>query len=107
MPSDSAPDRAGRRTRRRCQLAGSDASGCWTLLLLNSTLLSKPSDVARLSAGMFTVSYTVAVTVSVLSGASWDLTGKVASVFVPMAAAVLPMVLLTATIPMRRREAAA
>ncbi len=41
-------------------------------------LLTAPSDVARMSAAMFTISYSEALVVSVLSGAAWDLGGSAA-----------------------------
>ena len=40
---------APRRTHRRGQLAGSDASGRWTLFLLSSALLSKPSVAPKIA----------------------------------------------------------
>jgi CP family cyanate transporter-like MFS transporter len=43
-----------------------------------------PEDVHRLSAGMFTVSYSVAVIVPVVCGALWDLTGRPWTAFMPL-----------------------
>jgi len=47
--------------------------------------LSAAGDVHRTAAGMFTISYTVAVIVPVVSGALWDLTGVAWTAFVPFA----------------------
>ncbi|MDQ2915625.1 MAG: MFS transporter [Pseudomonadota bacterium] len=49
-------------------------------------LLCRPDDVARTSAGMFTLSYGGAVVLALLSGAAWDLSGTPALAFVPLAA---------------------
>jgi CP family cyanate transporter-like MFS transporter len=47
-------------------------------------MLSAPTDVARNSAGMFTVSYTCGIIVPTISGALWDLTGRPWTAFLPM-----------------------
>jgi hypothetical protein len=47
-------------------------------------LLCRPEDVARTSAGMFTISYGGAVAIAVLSGVLWDLSGVPALAFVPL-----------------------
>lgn len=49
-------------------------------------LLCRPEDVARTSAGMFTISYGGAVIIAVMSGAAWDLSGIPALAFVPLGA---------------------
>ena len=61
-------------------------------------VLSAPEDVARTSAAMFTVSYTVAMLFSVLSGAAWDLAGDPRWAFLPIAISLLPQVMLIATL---------
>ncbi len=48
-------------------------------------LLCPPEDVARTSAGTFTISYGGAVAIAVVSGAAWDLSGIPALAFVPLA----------------------
>lgn len=47
--------------------------------------LSKPGDVHRTAAGMFTISYSCAVIIPTLSGGVWDLTGVPWSVFLVLA----------------------
>lgn len=64
-----------------------------TLLLSLPALLFAPDDVPRVSAGMFTVGYGVAVLVSIVGGRIWDITGHAAFAFLPIAIAVLPLVL--------------
>lgn len=65
-------------------------------------LLSTPSEMARMSAAMFTISYSGALVVSVLSGAAWDLTGSPAFAFLPIAISALPLLVLPATIRFNR-----
>jgi MFS transporter, CP family, cyanate transporter len=54
-------------------------------------LLCRPEDVARTSAGMFTLSYGGAVAIAVASGAAWDLTAVPQVAFVPIAACALAL----------------
>ena len=49
-------------------------------------LLCKPEDVARTSAGVFTLSYGSAVVIAVVAGALWDATGVPGVVYLPFAA---------------------
>jgi len=65
-------------------LGFSDAAALIVGLTLPA-LLCPPEDVARTSAGMFTVSYGGAVAIAVISGAAWDLSGVPALAFVPLA----------------------
>jgi MFS transporter, CP family, cyanate transporter len=46
--------------------------------------LSPPDDVHRMSAGMFTISYSIALAVPIVSGALWDLTGREWTAFIPI-----------------------
>lgn len=58
-------------------------------LILGLTLpahLCQPEDVARTSAGTFTLSYAGAVAIALVCGAAWDLTRLPASAFGPLAA---------------------
>jgi MFS transporter, CP family, cyanate transporter len=56
--------------------------------------LTAPSDVARMSAAMFTISYSEGLFVSVLSGMSWDLMGDARFAFLPIAISTLPLLLV-------------
>jgi MFS transporter, CP family, cyanate transporter len=69
-------------------------------------LLSAPADVARMSAAMFTISYSEALLISVLSGAAWDLGGSPRFAFLPMAIALTPLLVLPATIRFHRPRGA-
>ncbi|MGH9550522.1 MAG: CynX/NimT family MFS transporter, partial [Terriglobales bacterium] len=58
-----------------------------TALIVGLTLpplLCRSEDVARTSAGMFTISYGGAVAIAVISGAAWDVSGIPALAFVPL-----------------------
>jgi MFS transporter, CP family, cyanate transporter len=67
-------------------------------------LLTAPSDVARMSAAMFTISYGEALVISVLSGAAWDLTGSARFAFLPIAISALPLLFVPAAIRFHRPQ---
>jgi len=58
-------------------------------------LLCRPEDVARTSAGMFTISYAGAVAIAVVSGAAWDVSRVPALAFVPLGASAVGLVIAT------------
>ena len=70
-------------------------------------LLSSPSEMARMSAAMFTVSYSGALVVSVLSGAAWDLAGSPAFAFLPIALSAPPLLIVPPMIRFNRTHGAA
>jgi CP family cyanate transporter-like MFS transporter len=74
-----------------------------TLCLTLPAYLSAPQDMARMTAGMFTISYLASVLISILSGAAWDATGWVGAAFLVIAVGVLPLILLPPTIAFVRR----
>jgi CP family cyanate transporter-like MFS transporter len=65
-------------------------------------LLGAQSDVARMSAAMFTISYSEALIVSVLSGAAWDVAGSASFAFLPIALSAVPLLFMPLLIPFRR-----
>jgi CP family cyanate transporter-like MFS transporter len=74
-------------------------------LILGLTLpahLCPPQDVARTSAGVFTLSYAGAVLVAVFSGAAWDLTGIAALAFAPLALCAIALAAVAAVMRTRR-----
>ena len=77
----------------------------FTLGFALPAILGDPSDVARISAGMFTVSYCTAVVVSVVSGAAWDIGGSPRFAFLPVATVALLLVFVPLTIPFRKGDA--
>jgi len=70
-------------------------------------LLGAQSDVARMSAAMFTISYSEALLISVLSGAAWDLAGSARFAFLPIALSAVPLLFMPLVIRFRRPDAAA
>jgi MFS transporter, CP family, cyanate transporter len=68
-------------------------------------LLTEPSDVARLSAAMFTISYSESLLVAVLSGAAWDLAGSPRFAFLPMALALSALLVMPVFIRFQRAAA--
>lgn len=67
-------------------------------------LLGDPADVARMSAAMFTISYSEGLLVSILSGAAWDIAGNAAFAFLPIAIAALPLLIIPWFIPFHREH---
>ena len=65
-------------------------------------LLGAQSDVARMSAAMFTISYSEALLISVLSGAAWDVAGSARFAFLPIALSAVPLLFMPMVIPFRR-----
>jgi MFS transporter, CP family, cyanate transporter len=83
-------------------LGFSDASA----LILGLTLpphLCRPEDVARTSAGVFTLSYGGAVGIALISGAAWDLTGAPALAFLPLALCAVALAAVSALM-LRKKE---
>jgi CP family cyanate transporter-like MFS transporter len=66
-------------------LAGFSAAVTFIVTFGLPAILAMPGEVPRMAAGMFTISYTIAVIVPIICGASWDLTGLPWTSFVPMA----------------------
>jgi CP family cyanate transporter-like MFS transporter len=68
------------------------------LALALPSVLSAPDDVHRTSAGMFTISYSCAMVLSVLGGWLWDLTRMPIAGFAPVAVCALLIVALAKTV---------
>jgi len=70
--------------------------GAYTLILSFALppLVAKAGEVASMSAGAFTIGYSVAFVMSLLSGAIWDLTHVSATAFIPIALAVVILIVL-------------
>jgi MFS transporter, CP family, cyanate transporter len=84
-------------------LIGFACAGVLALALALPALLVAHEDVPRLAAGMFTVGYSVAMLVSVIAGAVWDVAGIAAFAFLPIALAGLPLLLVTPSIDFAMR----
>lgn len=75
-------------------LGFSDAAALIVALTL-PPLLCRSEDVARTSAGMFTISYSGAVAIAIASGAAWDMSRVPALAFVPIAACAIGLAVVT------------
>jgi MFS transporter, CP family, cyanate transporter len=90
--------------------AGAIGFICGAVLTLGfalPALLSEPGDVARMSAAVFTISYSEGLLVSVLGGAAWDLSGSPRFAFLPIAISVLPLLFIPLLIGFKRLRATA
>ncbi len=72
------------------------------LALALPSVLSAPDDVHRTSAGMFTISYSVAMVLSILGGWLWDLTHSPLAGLAPVALCGVAVIALASTV--RRAE---
>ena len=68
------------------------------LVLALPPLLSPPDDVHRVTAAMFTISYSCAVIVPIISGMAWDWSGIAASAFLPIGLCGILLVILAPAI---------
>jgi len=84
-------------------VVGFAAGAVFALGLTLPPLLSTSSEVARVSAAMFTIGYAAAVGISLVSGLAWDLGGTTQFAFLPIAIAVLPLILLVPMIRFDRK----
>jgi CP family cyanate transporter-like MFS transporter len=75
-------------------ILGVSAAVPFVLILALPPALSAPNDVHRTAAGMFTISYGLAVVVPVICGALWDLSGAAWTAFVPLAICAVVTMLL-------------
>jgi MFS transporter, CP family, cyanate transporter len=66
--------------------------------------LSPPDDVHRMSAGMFTISYSIALAVPIVSGAVWDLTGREWTAFIPILLCAVSLTVLGLALGRRARR---
>ena len=87
---------AGATTIFWCALLGFSDAAALILGLTLPPLLCRADDVARTSAGMFTLSYGGAVLVAIASGAAWDVSGVPALAFVPLAVCAVTLVAIAA-----------
>ena len=87
-------------------VVGFAAGAAFALGLSLPPLLSKPEEVARVAAAMFTISYGATVVVSLLCGALWDLTATARAAFLPIVIAVIIPIILIPTIRFDRNARA-
>jgi CP family cyanate transporter-like MFS transporter len=78
------------------------AAAILILMLALPPLLAPPDDVHRVSAAMFTISYSCAVLTPIFSGLLWDLTGAGWAAFVPLGTCAVVLMALAPTIRFER-----
>lgn len=71
-------------------------------LALAPLLRHHPDDIARTSAAGFAISFGFAMLISLVSGAMWDLVGKVDAALIPILLGTLPISILAPTLALRR-----
>jgi CP family cyanate transporter-like MFS transporter len=79
-------------------LQGYAASSILILVLALPPLLAPPDDVHRVTAAMFTISYTWAVVIPIIAGALWDLTGIASAAFWPIGLCGILLIILASAI---------
>lgn len=79
-------------------VVGFAAAAILILVLALPPLLSPPDDVHRVTAAMFTISYSCAVIVPVISGMLWDITNIASMAFLPIALCGILLVILAPAI---------
>ena len=72
-------------------------------LALAPLLCRRADDVARTSAAAFAISYSFAMLISLLSGAAWDIAGKVDAALIPILLGTLPISILAPTLELGRK----
>lgn len=79
-------------------LQGFAAAAILILVLALPPLLSPPDDVHRVTAAIFTISYSCAMIVPIVSGVLWDVTGLAATAFLPIAGIAVLLIVLAPAI---------
>ncbi|MFL6799991.1 MAG: hypothetical protein ACJ8F3_21585 [Xanthobacteraceae bacterium] len=84
-------------------LLGFSLAVTFVITLALPAALSAPGEVHRMSAGMFTISYGLAVIVPVVCGALWDLTAQPWTAFVPLGLCASALTVLGVVLSVRHR----
>ena len=74
------------------------------LILALPPLLSEPHDVHRISAGMFTISYSCGMGIPILSGYLWDITKVPVTAFLPSGLGALIIVILASKLHLGHKK---
>jgi MFS transporter, CP family, cyanate transporter len=90
-----------------CAVWGFGGAAVLVLVLALPPLIAPPEDVHRVTAGIFTISYSCAVIVPVIGGALWDLTGWTFAPFVPIGICAIVVIGLAPTVALREKSAGA
>jgi|SRR5215470_16911015 len=85
-------------------LLGFSLAVTFVMTLALPPVLSRPGDVHRMAAGMFTISYSCAVVIPVVCGALWDLTGRPWAAFVPLGICAVALTVLGLALSLHPKE---
>jgi CP family cyanate transporter-like MFS transporter len=85
---------------------GASLAVTFVITMVLALRLSPPADVHRMTAGMFTVSYTLALVLPVVCGALWDLTGLPWAAFVPIGLCILAIATIGSALTLHRDASA-
>ena len=89
-----------------CAIWGCAGAAVLVLALALPPLIAPAEDVHRVTAGMFTISYSCAVVVPIVAGALWDLTGWTFAPFIPIGVCTAVLIGLAPTVALREKHAA-
>jgi MFS transporter, CP family, cyanate transporter len=89
-----------------CAVAGCCIAAILVLILALPPLISPPEDVHRVASGMFTISYSCAVIVPIISGLLWDASGWTLAPFIPICVCMVAVIGLAPTVALREKSAA-
>jgi CP family cyanate transporter-like MFS transporter len=90
-----------------CAVWGFGGAAVLVLVLALPPLIAPPGEVHRVTAGIFTISYSCAVIVPIFGGALWDVTGWTFAPFVPIGICSLVVIGLAPTVALREKSAGA
>jgi CP family cyanate transporter-like MFS transporter len=90
-----------------CAVWGFGGAAVLVLVLALPPLIAPPEDVHRVTAGIFTISYSCAVIVPIIGGALWDLTGWTFAPFIPIGICSMVVIGLAPTVALREKSAGA
>jgi CP family cyanate transporter-like MFS transporter len=88
-----------------CAVWGCAGAAVLVLALALPPLIAPAEDVHRVTAGMFTISYSCAVIVPIISGVLWDVTGWTLAPFIPIGVCTLTLIGLAPTVVLREKAA--
>jgi CP family cyanate transporter-like MFS transporter len=90
-----------------CAVWGFGGGAVLVLVLALPPLIAPPGDVHRVTAGIFTISYSCAVIVPIIGGALWDLTGWTFAPFIPIGICSIVVISLAPSVALREKSAGA
>jgi MFS transporter, CP family, cyanate transporter len=86
-------------------IIGASLAVTFVITMVLALRVSPPADVHRIAAGMFTVSYALALVLPIVCGALWDLTGLPWAAFVPIGLCALAIATIGTALTLHRLPA--